>query len=299
MLQPFQLYEPTTVPEASSILGDLGDQACAYAGGTELLLAMKHGLLRYAHLVNVKRVGLGGISFDEEADCLRIGATATHREVERSALVAARLPLLSSMERHLANVRVRAVGTAGGNLCFAEPHSDLATVLLLHNATVKIGSVSGTRAVGIADFLVDAYTTCLHPGELLLEIAVPRLSANIGAAYRKFAFLERPTVGVGAALVAATDRTTVAEARIAVGCVGPTSFRAAKAEARLAGVPLAGRAFETALREAADEVARGCHPVNDLYGSGEYKRHLAMVLTKRAITAARNRLRGETDDDGE
>jgi carbon-monoxide dehydrogenase medium subunit len=76
-------------------------------------------------------------------------------------------------------------------------------------------------------------------------------------------------------------------------------FRAAKAEAMLAGVPLAGHAFETALREAADEVARGCHPVDDLYGSGEYKRHLAMVFTTRAITAARDSLQGEATDDGE
>ena len=111
MLQPFQLHEPTTVPEASGLLARLGDEGRIYAGGTELLLAMKQGLLRYRHLVNIKRLGLETVAFDEEAGRLRLGATATHRAVERSAVVGRHYPMLASMERHLANVRVRAVGT--------------------------------------------------------------------------------------------------------------------------------------------------------------------------------------------
>jgi carbon-monoxide dehydrogenase medium subunit len=290
VLQPFRLHEPTTVREASSILGSLGEEACAYAGGTELLLAMKMGLLRYPHLVNIKPIGLSGISFDEAAGRLRIGATTTHRAVERSEIVGMRFPTLASMEQHLANVRVRAVGTVGGNLCFAEPHSDLATVLLLYNATVKIGGTSGERTVGIADLFVDAYTTCLRSGELLLEVGVPQLPGGAAAAYRKLAFFERPSVGVGAALLATPDRDAVAEARIAVGCVGPTPARVAEAEAALARAPLSGRAFEVALRAAVDAVSRAFDPVDDMYGSGEYKRHLAGVLARRTVTAARDRI---------
>ena len=286
MLQPFQLHVPTTVVEASGILGQLGDEGRIYAGGTELLLAMKQGLLRYRHLVNIKRIGLDGIAFDEAAGRLRLGATATHRAVERSDVVGRRYPMLATMERHLANVRVRAVGTLGGNLSFAEPHSDLATVLLLYNATVTIGAASGRRTIALADLLLDAYTTALAPDELLLEIDVPALPAGAGADYRKFAFFERPSVGVGAVLTPSTDGG-VREARVAVGCVGPVPRRVADAEEVLAGVPLRSAAFERAVGQAADAVRRACDPVDDLYGSAGYKRHLAGVFTARALAASR------------
>jgi carbon-monoxide dehydrogenase medium subunit len=290
VLQPFHLHEPTTVAEASGILDRLGDEARVYAGGTELLLAMKQGLLRYRHLVNIKRIGLADIAFDEAAGRLRVGATATHRAVERSELIGRRYPMLASMERHLANVRVRAVGTVGGNLSFAEPHSDLATVLLLYNATVTIDGASGRRTLGIADLLVDAYTTALAADELLVEIDVPALPAGAGAAYRKFAFFERPSVGVGAVLVPSADGTAVGEARVAVGCVGPTPRRIEEAEGLLAGIPLRGPAFERAVEQAAGAVHRACDPVADLYGSADYKRHLARVFTERTLTAARERV---------
>jgi aerobic carbon-monoxide dehydrogenase medium subunit len=288
VLQPFQLYEPTTVREASTILDGLGDDGRIYAGGTELLLAMKQGLLRYGHLVNIKPIGLSGITFDPAASRLRIGATATHRAVERSAIVGTHAPLLVAMEHHLANVRVRAVGTVGGNLCFAEPHSDLAAVLLVYDAALRIGGGSGERTIGIAELFVDAYTTCLRPDELLLGIDVPPLPPASGAAYHKAAFFERPSAGVGAAILAAPDRTTVTHARIAVGCVDAVARRIPEAEAALAGVPLTGRAFDAAVHAAMNETTRACHPVEDLYGSPEYKRHLVGVLTGRSLRAARD-----------
>jgi aerobic carbon-monoxide dehydrogenase medium subunit len=287
VLQPFQLHEPTTVAEASSLLRRLGDDARIYAGGTELLLAMKQGLLRYQHLVNIKPIGLDGVAFDEAGGRLRLGATATHRAVERSDVIGRRYPMLAMMERHLANVRVRAVGTVGGNLSFAEPHSDLATVLLLYDATVTIGGAAGRRTIGIADLLLDAYTTALAADELLLEIDVPALPAGAGAAYQKFAFFERPSVGVGAVLIPSAEGAGVGEARLAVGCVGPVPRRVADAERVLAGVPLRRAAFERAAAEAADAVRRACDPVDDLYGSADYKRHLAGVFTERTLSAAR------------
>lgn len=289
MLRPFQLHEPATVEEASGLLGRLGDEGRIYAGGTELLLAMKQGLLRYPHLVNIKRIGLDGLAFDEVAGRLRLGATATHRAVERSDLVGRRYPMLAAMERHLANVRVRAVGTVGGNLSFAEPHSDLATVLLLYGATVTIGGTSGRRAIGVAELLVDAYSTSLAPDELLLEIDVPVLPAGAGADYRKFAFFERPSVGVGAVLSPGAGGA-IGEARVAVGCVGPVPRRVPEAEVALAGVSLRDGAFDRAAGAAAEAVRRACDPVDDLYGSADYKRHLAGVFTERALAAARDQV---------
>jgi aerobic carbon-monoxide dehydrogenase medium subunit len=293
VLHPFRLHEPTTAEEASRLLYDLGEDAAVYAGGTELLLAMKQGVLRYAHLVNIKHIGLSAIYYDEATGCLRIGATATHRSVEHSAVVQSDFPMIADMEAHVANVRVRATGTVGGNLCFAEPHSDLATVLLLYDAAVRIHGTSGQRTVPVSEFLVDSYTTCLRPGDIMVEVEAPRLPVGAGACYRKFAFLERPSVGVGIVIVPTRDRAAIADARVAVGCVGATSFRVAEAEHILRGVSLAAATFEQAVRSAARALVTRCDPIEDLYGSREYKRHLAGVLARRTAMAAREHLLAE------
>jgi len=198
--------------------------------------------------------------------------------------------MIAEMEARVANVRVRATGTVGGNLCFAEPHSDVATALLLHDAAVEIHGAAGRRRVPLAEFLVDAYTTSLRPGDVVLQIEVPALPAGAGACYRKVAFLERPSVGVGTALVPGSDGGSVAEARVAVGCVGPTPFRVPEAEAVLRGAPLAEAAFQAAVGEAAQALLARCDPAGDLYGSRAYKRHLAAVLARRTAAEARDRL---------
>ena len=151
MLRPFRLHEPETVADAVGLLGQYGEEASLYAGGTELLLAMKEGLLRYGHLINVKTVGgLSGLTYDEGAGVLRIGSGVTHRTLERSAIVAADFPLIAQTEGGVANVRVRNVGTIGGNLCFAEPHSDPGALLLLYNATVTAQGTSGPRSMPLS-----------------------------------------------------------------------------------------------------------------------------------------------------
>jgi carbon-monoxide dehydrogenase medium subunit len=142
----------------------------------------------------------------------------------------------------------------------------------------------------MADFLVDAYTTCLRPGDVVLEVEIPQVPAGAGASYTKFAFLERPSVGVGTVIVPTPDRASVAEARIAVGCVGATPFRVPEAEAHLRGAPLAEAPFERAVRAAAQALLTRCDPTDDLYGSREYKRHLVGVFARRTAAAARDRL---------
>ncbi|MFI5266762.1 MAG: FAD binding domain-containing protein, partial [Chloroflexota bacterium] len=128
LLPRFSIEQPSTLAEASDMLRGFGEEGRAYAGGTELLLAMKYAGLRYEHLVDLKTIpGLDGIA--EASEGLRIGALATHHCIERSPLVRERFPALAELEAHVANPRVRASGTLGGNLCFAEPHSDPATLL--------------------------------------------------------------------------------------------------------------------------------------------------------------------------
>lgn len=292
MLAPFRFHEPRTLGEASEVLLAHGPDAAVYAGGTELLVAMKQGVLRYGHLVNIKRAGADRIMYDAGTRRVAIGATATHRTVARDGEVRSRVPLLADVEARVANVRVRAVGTIGGNLCFAEPRSDVATVLLLHGAAVVLTGRAGSRTLPLASFLVDGYTTDLQAGELLETILVPGLPAEAGAAYLKVAFYERPTAGVGVVLVRDPGGDRIVEARIAVGCVGPTPIRVPEAERAFADAPLRGGGFSAACVAAAAALAGRCAPVDDLYGSASYKRHLAGVLVRRAAEQARARLIG-------
>src|SRR2546428_13725417 len=159
---------------------------------------MKLGLLRPPHLVDVKRIaGFGDIA---DGPSLTIGATVTHRTLERSPLVRARCPLVASAARHVANVRVRNAGPVGGNLAFADPHSDLATLSLTLEATVALVSPRGRRELPLADFVRGPWETARASDELLALVSLTPWPVGTAAAYVKFGVHERPTLGVAVAL---------------------------------------------------------------------------------------------------
>ncbi len=280
MLRPFELHEPTSVAEASDLLARHGDAARIYAGGTELILAMKEGLVHYEHLVNVKTIpGLAGVRLD--GGTLKIGAATPHRVLEREPLVREHFPALARMEADVANVRVREVGTLGGNLCFAEPHADPGTLLQVFEAIVRLDRKGGGRTLPLGALFVGPFETVLEGDELLTEIVVPPLPPRSAAAYLKFGFLERPSVGVAVAVT--LDDGHVAAARIAVGSVGPVPRRMPEAEARLQGTTVADTA---ALEEAGRIAGRAAEAITDLHGSADYKEHLVGVLLRRAFQQA-------------
>lgn len=282
MLRPFELVEPVSVAEASELLARHGEAARPYAGGTELVLAMKEGLIHYQYLVNVKTIpNLAGVRVEADGT-LRIGAAAPHRVVERDPMVRERFPVIARMESDVANVRVREVGTLGGNLCFAEPHADPGTLLQVFDATVRIEKKGGARTLPIEKLFVGPFETCLEGDELLTEIVVPPLPRRSGAAYLKFGFLERPSVGVGVSVT--LDDGRVADTRIAVGCVGPVPRRMREAEAVLKGK--AQDESVASLAEAGRLAARASEAITDLHGSAEYKEHLVSVLLRRAFEQA-------------
>src|SRR3982074_3904322 len=161
-LRRFELHQPSSVLEASQLLAEFGDDGSFYAGGTELLLAMRHGALRYSHLVDIKVIpGFDSIQLSDE--WIEIGAGCTHRAIERSQLVREKNNVVSDMEARVANVRVRAAGTQGGNLCFAEPHSDPATLLLALGAMVRAEGPSGVREFQVNELIDGAYSNSLQP----------------------------------------------------------------------------------------------------------------------------------------
>ena len=280
MLRRFRLEEPESVAEAAELLGRFGESAKVYAGGTELLLAMKEGLVQYERLINVKKLtGLSDVTSADDA--LVIGALCTHHQLENSPVLKDKLPALTKLEQNVANVRVRQVGTIGGNICFAEPHADPGTLLIALGAKMIAEQSSSKREITAEDFFVDAYETALQADEVLTKIQVPIPAPNARSAYLKFGYLERPSVGVA---VAFNLNGGVSGVRIAVGCAGPAPRRVAEAEALLEG-----KSKDEALRhvaEAGASAGRAAQAISDLHGSQEYKEHIVGVLLKRAFQSA-------------
>ncbi len=262
------------------MLAEFGEKGRLYAGGTELLLAMKHDLLRYEHLIDVKTIpGLNKI--ERQNASLMIGGTVTHRAIERSSVVKESVRVLAEMESQIANVRVRASGTLGGNLCFAEPHSDPATLLVALGAKAHVQGKTSARILSIDQLITGPYETSLAADELLASVEIPIAAKSQRAAYVKFQLHERPTLSL--ALVLNLDGENIHKATAVIGSVSPVPAQSEKANTLLAG---SKAQVAKQLGEAAQVLAEAADPVDDLEGSTEYKRHLIGVFLKRAFTQA-------------
>jgi carbon-monoxide dehydrogenase medium subunit len=217
-----------------------------------------------------------------EENRLRIGACVTHHEIESNSLVRAHAPAFAYAESQVANVRVRNQGTIGGNLAFNDPHSDPGTALLIHDASVTVGNEKGERRIALDEFLVDTYATALEPGDLLLDIEIPRLPVGMRSAYLRLHRYQRPTLGV--AVAARFEGETITEARLAVGCMGPKALRLTELEGKISGIALrdAGRI----LAEQKNYLGELLRPVDDLLGSAEYKLYMTGVMLGDALEQA-------------
>jgi carbon-monoxide dehydrogenase medium subunit len=278
LLSDFVLHRPETLPHALELRAEHGADAALYAGGTELLLAMKMGVLDYGHLIDLKRVPeLRGI--DRRDGVVRIGAAATHREIETSPVVRRDLPALAVLAANVANVRVRAAGTLAGNLAFAEPHADPPPLLVALGAQLELAAPAGRRSIPVEAFIAGPYETELGEDEVIAAIEVPVPADGVRAVYRKFQVLERPTVGV-AAVGSVRDGIWATVPTVVVGAVDERPVRVD------AGA-LAGTACDDdAALQGVEEAARDAvDPVDDLSGAADYKRHLTGVLVRRALAA--------------
>jgi carbon-monoxide dehydrogenase medium subunit len=261
MLPQFRLVRPTSLDEA---LDALGEDRVAHCGGTELLLAMRAGLTRPEVLVDIKRVPeLAGIAVDDNH--LIIGARETHMDVAANPLVLRHVPMLVAVARAVGNARVRAQGSIGGNLCFAEPKSDIGTALIALQATVMLASPRGQRVTTVEDFIVGPYYAEKDPDELLVNVRIPLAAKSFRATYVKYQTMERPTVGV-----ALTFDPEANQSRLVIGAVGETSM-----------------AWTFASPSEIDSlaVAQQIDPTPDLAGSERYKRHITSVYIDRAVKA--------------
>jgi carbon-monoxide dehydrogenase medium subunit len=280
----FDYLAPRSVEEAVALLAEHGEDAKILAGGQSLIPAMRFRLASPAILIDINK--LTGLEYlREESGHLAIGALTRETMLEESPTLARSYPLLADAARVIADPLVRNRATVGGNIAHADPANDHPAVMLAYGAQVLARGPNGTRTIPIDEFFVGMFETSLRPGELLVEIQIPKPPANSGGAYVKN---ERKVGDYAVSAVAvqlAMDGATCTAARIALTNVNPVPMRALNAEKALIGQPLSDDVLEAAGRAAAEE----CDPSSDLRGSVEYKRDLTRVLTKRAIRKAAER----------
>lgn len=283
----FDYYRPESLEGALDLLRRFGDDARVLAGGHSLLPAMRLRLAQPKVLIDIGR--LRDLAYIREEDGeIAVGALTTHHEVETSSVLEARATAFPDAAKVLADVQVRNRGTVGGALAHADPAADYPAVVLALGGRVVFAGPSGKRSVAVDDLFVGPFTTAIGPGEILTELRFPAQGPGTGSAYVKFV---RRASDYGMAGVAA--RITVdgdgvcREARVAVTCVGPTAYRATETEKALVG----RRLTDEVVAEAAGEAVAGVEVAGDPYVPADYRAHLARVIARRAITAARDRAR--------
>jgi carbon-monoxide dehydrogenase medium subunit len=276
----FDYLRPGSLDEAVHVLGNAGDEAKVIAGGQSLMPLLRLRLAQPELLVDVAGLDeLRGVR--DQGDSLLIGARTTLYQLVNDPLVAEHCGLLTQTAGVIADPAVRHRGTIGGALAHADPAGDLPAVTLALEATFTVRGSAGDREIAAADFFIDYLTTALQPDEILTGIRVPKLG-GWGYHYEKFHRTAQAWAIVGVAALTRRSNGQVAEARIGLTNMGPVPMRATAAETAAAGA----EASRDALRAAATDADEGTEPPGDLHGAPDYRRHLARVLTSRALAAA-------------
>ncbi|HEX5988024.1 MAG TPA: xanthine dehydrogenase family protein subunit M [Nocardioides sp.] len=279
----FDYVAPSTVEEALQALSQ-SDDAKVIAGGQSLLPVLRMRLNAPELVVDIGRIeSLRGVR--DDGDAIVIGAMTTHADVQNDPLVREHALLITKAVTEVADPQIRHRGTFGGALAHADPAGDLGAPALALEAEFVIAGSGGTRTVPADEFFVDLFTTAIGEAELLTEVRIPKRT-GWGAHYEKFVRVAHqwPIVAIGAAVkVASTDAgATISEARVGLTNMGSTPLRARSVEQALVGQA----ASDEAVRAAVASVAEGTNPPSDLNGDADYRKHLATVLTRRAVLAA-------------
>ncbi len=280
IINGFEYFSPKTLEEALKLLTQFEEKDFkVVAGGQSINLVMKQGVIMPECVISIKGISeLDYIKFNEK-EGLKIGALATHRAIERSAVVEKWFRALTEMEHNVSSVETRNWGTLAGNICHGDPGADPMPVLIAMNANVKMASIKGERTVAAENFTVDLYETVCGHDELVIEIQVPTLPPNTGVYYTKFSQIvgDFAFASVGVAITLDKKKDICGDARIALGSVATTAIRAKKAEEVLKGKKitddLLARAGQAAMEES--------DPTDSVEASAEYKRELVGVLVKR------------------
>jgi aerobic carbon-monoxide dehydrogenase medium subunit len=270
-------YEVAESPEhAIELLGSAED-AKLLAGGHSLIPAMRLRLARPSLVVDISR--LNELSYVRDAgDQIAIGAVTRHKDVRDAPLLQEHCPIVSYTAGLIGDPQVRHRGTIGGSLSYGDPASDLPTVMLVLGAELQIRGPDGERVVSAAEFFAGVFRTAVGPGELLVEVRVPKLGSAIGWSYVKMSRRAQDWATVAVAALVERKNGSVQRAAIALTNMGATPLRATSAEAALAG--------GSSVAEAAARIAEGTEPPSDHAGSSDFRKHLAEVLGRRSLEEA-------------
>ncbi len=282
----FEYFAPKSVDKALALLDKYGDDCKVLAGGHSLLPVLKLRLASPAVVVDIGKIKkLDYIKVDDGTIC--IGAMTTHASLAASKKIKKHCPLLAETAAQIGDSQVRNRGTLGGSLVHADPAADWPATILALGAEVVLRSAKAERVVKIADFLLDLLTTDIRPGELLTEIRVPVPSQPKASAYLKVPQAASGFAVVGIAAQLTMDGGTCQEISIGVTGLAPKAFRATSVEAALRGHVLDDATLSAATASADAEASDA---MEDIHASGEYRRHLTRVFTKRAVQAAAGRV---------
>ena len=271
----FDYERPSTVEEAIALLTEHGDDAKLLAGGQSLIPAMKLRLAQPKVVVDIGRIAsLGYIR--AAGPSVAIGAMTTHREIETSAALRERCPLLAEVAEHIGDVQVRNKGTIGGSLAHADPAADYPAAMLALDAEIDLVGPRGSRTVKAGDFFVDLFQTAMAADEILVEIRVRATAQTV-------AYVKTEQKASGFALAGVAVVIGAGGVRVGVTGIAPKAYRAAGVEQALVG---AAMPTATAIAQAASHAADGVDALGDIHASPEFREHLAQVNTKRAIERA-------------
>jgi carbon-monoxide dehydrogenase medium subunit len=277
---PFDYVAPTSVNEALAALAQHGDDAKIIAGGQSLLPVLRMRLNAPETVIDLGRIdSLRGVR--DDGDAIVIGAMTTHHDVRTNPLVREHARLITETTTEVADEQIRHRGTFGGALAHADPAGDLGAPALALQAEFVVAGSGGTRTVPASEFFVDIFETAIGDDEILTEVRIPK-HTGWGAHYEKFVRIKHQWAIVAVAAAVRVEGGTIAEARVGLTNMGNTPVRATAVEAALVGAP----ATEDGVREAAAKAADGTNPPADLNGDSEYRKHLATVLTRRAVLKA-------------
>ncbi|HZK35911.1 MAG TPA: xanthine dehydrogenase family protein subunit M [Aeromicrobium sp.] len=276
----FDYKAPSSIEEALTLLAEAGDEGKILAGGQSLIPVLKLRLAAPEMVIDLGKIdSLRGIS--EDGDALVIGAMTPHHEVAGNPLVAKFAALIAKATQTVADPQVRHRGTFGGALVHADPAGDLPAPALALDAEFVIVGPGGSRTVPAADFFVDLFTTAVGEDEILTQVRIPK-KTGWGTDYQKFTRVKQQWSIVGVAAAVRVEGGAIAEARIALTNMGSVPIRATAVEQALVGCALEVGAIARATASAGE----GTNPPSDINGDADYRRHLASVLTKRAVLAA-------------
>lgn len=280
-MKVFDLYEPESIEEACAMLEKGNGEAGILAGGTDLLVELKSGLVNLPKVINLKGIqGLDYISLNPK-EGIRIGALATWAQILESDEVAAYYPVLKQSAQVMASAQIRNMATLAGNICHASPAANGPIPLLLYEAECTIQGMAGKRTIPIGEMFAGVQKNSLKAGEILVEIHMPPPpESSTGGSYQKFATRKAMDLGiVGVGALVKWDNGSFDFVRIALAAVAPTPIRAVKAEEFLKGKAM----DDSLIREGAEIASKECSPISDVRASKEYRKELVKELTYRAI----------------